>query len=78
MDRRARVHYVTIKPHPAEGLVEMEAYNTDTDGVSGQTVRVDEVWRWLWERRPCQVQVRGRTYWLEQPKAHLECLVSWL
>lgn len=72
------MHYVTIKPCPAAGLVEMEAYNTDTDGVSGQIVRTEDVWRWLWERRPCQVQLRGRSYWLKQPEVRLEHVVSWL
>jgi hypothetical protein len=56
----------------------METYNTDTDGVSGQTVRTDDVWHWLWQRRPCQVQVRGRTYWLGQPQARREPMPSWL
>lgn len=73
-----KVHYVMIKPHAVESMVELESYNTDTDGVSGQAVKVDDVWRWLWERRPCQVQLRGRTYWLRQPEAHVEAVVSWM
>ena len=72
------MYYVSIKLHPAGGLVEMEAYDTDTDGVTGQPMRADQVWRWLWAHRPCQVQMRGRTYWLEQPGVRAECAASWL
>jgi hypothetical protein len=71
------MHYVTIRQHLAAGLVTVEAYNTDTDGVSGATISTQDVWRWLWDRRPCQVLLRGRTYWLEHPEACTERLVPW-
>lgn len=73
-----KVHCVRIKPHPTEGLVEVEAYDTDTDGVTGQAMTADQVWCWLWAHRPCQVEVRGRTYRLEQPGTGAERVASWL
>jgi hypothetical protein len=73
-----KVHDVSIKPHPADGMIQVEAYDTDTDGITGQAMRADQVWRWLWTHRPCRVQVRGRTYWLEQPEMGVERTGSWL
>jgi hypothetical protein len=70
------MNHVTIKQHHADGLVEMEAYDTDTNAVSGLTMRACDLWRWLWERRPCQVHVRGRSYSLEHPAARMERWVS--
>lgn len=55
---------VTIKAYHGDGLVEIETYNTDTDAVGGFILSVFELWRWLWEHRPCQVFLRGRDYWL--------------
>lgn len=64
---------VTIRHHNrTAGLVEMEVHNTDTDGVSGVTLKTQDVWPWLWERRPCRVRVGGHTYWLERPEARIE------
>jgi hypothetical protein len=70
------MNYVTIKQHDTDGLVEMEAYDTDTNAVSGLTMRACDLWNWLWERRPCQVHVRGRSYSLEHPAARMERWVS--
>lgn len=72
------MNYVTIKQHDAEGLVEMEAYDTDTDAVSGLTMRACDLWSWLWERRPCRVRVRGRSYSLENPTPSLERWVQYI
>jgi hypothetical protein len=70
------MNHVTIKRHHADGLVEMEAYDTDTNAVSGLTMRACDLWNWLWERRPCQVNVRGRSYSLEHPASRMERWVS--
>jgi hypothetical protein len=70
------MNYVTIKQRRADGRVDMETYDTDTDAVSGLTIRASELWQWLWGRRPCRVQVHGRSYSLEHPAAHLERPVS--
>jgi hypothetical protein len=70
------MNYVTIKQHRADGLVDMETYDTDTNAVSGLTMRACDLWRWLWACRPCQVSLRGRSYSLEHPAARLEPLVS--
>jgi hypothetical protein len=64
------MRYVKIKGHDADGLVAVETYDTDTNGVGGFAVKVPDLWRWLWECRPCQVRVRGRVYWL-QPTARV-------
>jgi hypothetical protein len=70
------MNHVTIKRHHADGLIEMEAYDTDTNAVSGLTMRACDLWNWLWERRPCQVNVRGRSYSLEHPASRMERWVS--
>jgi len=70
------MNYVTIKQNHADGLVDMEAYDTDTNAVSGLTMRACDLWRWLWERRPCRVHVRGRSYSLEHPATRLERVMS--
>ena len=57
------MNHVTIKQNHADGLVDMEAYACD-------------LWRWLWEHRPCRVHVRGRSYSLEHPATRLEQLMS--
>jgi hypothetical protein len=58
---------VTIKSHHADGLVAVETYDTDTNSVGGLTVSAPDLWRWLWQCRPCQVRVRGRIYSLQCP-----------
>jgi hypothetical protein len=63
------MNYVTIKNHHTDGLVAVETYDTDADGVGGLTVRASDLWRWLWQRRPCQVHVRGHNYSLQCPAA---------
>ena len=56
---------VTIKSYRNDGRVAVETYDTDTNAVGGLTVRASDLWRWLWEYRPCQVRVRGRVYSLQ-------------
>jgi hypothetical protein len=70
------MNYVTIKSRRADGLIDMETYDTDTNAVSGLTMRASDLWQWLWARRPCRVHVRGRSYSLEHPATRLERLVS--
>lgn len=53
---------ITIKSCRTEGLVAVEIYDTDTDGVGGLIVKTSELRRWLRQRGPCQVHVRGRVY----------------
>jgi hypothetical protein len=60
---------VTIKHHRGDGQVAVEMYDTDTNAVGGHTVSTSDLWRWLWEYRPCQVRVHGRVYSL-QPAVH--------
>ena len=56
---------ITVKSYHADDLVAVETYDTDTNAVGGFTVSVRDLWRWLWECRPCQVRVRGRIYSLQ-------------
>ena len=58
---------IEIKSHHVEGVVAVELYNTDTDGVSGLCVEASNLWQWLGQCRPCQVRLRGREYLLQHP-----------
>jgi hypothetical protein len=62
------MNYIEIKGHRTDGVIEVEMYNTDTDGVSGLAIEASELWHWLSQCRPCQVHVRGRDYWLRRPE----------
>jgi hypothetical protein len=48
---------ITIKSHHTDGIVTVEMYDTDTDGVGGLEVRASELWRWLEQCQPCQVHL---------------------
>lgn len=56
---------IEIKRHHTEGLVAVELYDTDTDGVSGFAMETSNLWHWLSQCRPCQVRLRGREYLLQ-------------
>jgi hypothetical protein len=58
---------IQIKSHDTEGVVSIELYDTDTDGVSGFALETSNLWHWLSQCRPCQVRVRGREYLLQRP-----------
>ena len=61
---------VTIKGRHADGQVGVETYDTDTDAVGGLTVSASDLWRWLWQCRPCQVHLNERVYSLHSPATH--------
>ena len=61
------MNYIEIKSHRTDGVVKVEMYNTDTDGVGGLTIEASELWRWLSQCRPCQVRLHGRDYLLQRP-----------
>jgi hypothetical protein len=59
---------VTIKGGCKDDWVTVETYDTDTNAVGGLSVSVSDLWRLLWECRPCQVRMRGRIYALQRPQ----------
>ena len=61
------MNYIEIKNHSTDGVVKVEMYDTDTDGVGGLAIEVSNLWRWLSRCRPCQVHLRGRDYLLQRP-----------
>ena len=61
------MRYIEIKSYHKDGVVKVELYDTDTDGVGGLTIEASELWRWLSQCRPCQVHLRGRDYLLQRP-----------
>jgi hypothetical protein len=61
------MNYITIKDHCTDGLVAVETFDADTEGVGGFAVSVSDLWRWLWRCRPCTVHLRGRIYSLQTP-----------
>ncbi len=56
------MNYVTVKGYHKDNAVEVEIRNTDTNGVGGYVVPVCDLWRWLWQCRPCVVQRSNRQY----------------
>ena len=64
------MNYVTIKGHRTDGFVAVETYDTDTDAVGGFTVSASDLWQWLWQRRPCQVRLRGHIHLLQRQAAY--------
>jgi hypothetical protein len=61
------MNYIEIKSHHTDGVVKVEIYDTDTDGVGGLAIETSDLWRWLFQCRPCQVHLRGRDYLLPRP-----------
>jgi hypothetical protein len=61
------MYCIEIKSHHASGVVAVELYDTDTDGVSGLAVKASKLWRLLSQYRPCQVHLRGHDYLLQRP-----------
>ena len=64
------MNYVMIKSYRTDGLVAVETYDTDTQAVGGLSVSVSDLWRWLWQCRPCQVHLHGRVYSLQSPATY--------
>ena len=60
------MNYIEIRGHRIDGVVKVEMYNTDTDGVGGLAIKASDLWHWLSQCRPCQVHLRGRDYYLLQ------------
>ena len=65
------MNYIEIKSHRTDGVVKVEMYDTDTDGVSGLAIEASDLWRWLSQCRPCQVRLRGRDYLLPEIRSYL-------
>ena len=69
-ERKWEMNYIEIKGHRIDGVVKVEMYNTDTDGVGGLAIKASDLWHWLSQCRPCQVHLRGRDYLLQRkPRA---------
>jgi hypothetical protein len=64
------MNHITIKGCYIADLVDVEIYNETTGQVSGALVKVGDLWRWLWARRPAFVYRRGRAYLLARGERH--------
>jgi hypothetical protein len=66
------MNHITIKGLHADDMVEVETYDTDTNGVSGHAVKVADLARWLEPYRPCHLYVQVSDDSLQ----HLVCTVG--
>ena len=59
------MNHITLKGYILGDDVGVEFYDAASDQVTVTVVKVADLWRWLWTKRPCVVYRGGREHRLD-------------